>query len=258
MIDGPTLLAEALDAGVDIVELVGEPDASDHLLDRAAATGATVHRAAPGALAKATATVTPQPLAAIAPMDEPTVAEALAGLERPELVLALVAVNDPGNAGTLLRSADAVGTGAVLFCDDSVDPYNPKCVRAAAGSLFRLQVVRTTSGVEALRLLRDQGIRTVGTVARGGSRYDRADLTGPTAIVVGSEAHGLPAEVESQLDEHVSIPMRAPVESLNVAMAGTLVCFEAMRQRSDRPAGHLNPPNPLDDARPSGAGCSAA
>ena len=268
VVDGPTLLAELLDADIPVSDVVAEPDAPGDLLDRASSQGAVVHRAAAGALARVTTTTTPQPVAAITRFEEPPVDQALAGIEHPELVLVLVAVNDPGNAGTLLRSADAVGAGAVVFCDDAVDPYNPKCVRATAGSLFRLRVVRSAPAGVACAALAARGVRRVGTVARGGDPYDQVDLTGPTAVVVGSEAHGLPAGLGDQLDAMVRIPMRGPVESLNVAMAGTVVCFEALRQRRAvhaAAAGTPTPtptttssPNPLDGARPSGAGCSAA
>ena len=146
----------------------------------------------------------------------------------------LSGVNDPGNAGTLLRSADAAGVDLVVFCDDSVDPYNPKCVRAAAGSLFRIPTIRAADATATLKDLRAAGVRTLGLVARGGTDYDTVDYAVPSAVVVGSEAHGLPPTVESLVDEKVTIPMRGPIESLNVGMAGTIVCFEALRQRRNR------------------------
>jgi TrmH family RNA methyltransferase len=255
VIDGPKLVAEALAAGVALLEVVAEPDAPAELVERARGSGATVHRAPAGTLARVTATATPQPIAAIAVREDRALGPVLDGLDRPELVVVLVGVNDPGNAGTLLRSADAVGAGAVVFSDDAVDPYNPKCVRASAGSLFRVPVVRWDDAATLVAVLRERGLRSVGTVARGGRAYDEVDLTRPTAVVLGSEAHGLPDDVGAQLDERATIPMRAPVESLNVAMAGTLLCFEALRQRrgsQDRSR------NRLDDASSPGAGCSAA
>ena len=255
MIDGPTLLAEALDAGLGLDEVLAESGAPRALLDRAEAAGATVHLVHDGVLAKATDTVTPQPVVAVARFADLDLAGALDGASRPELVLVLAGVGTPGNAGTLLRSAEAAGAEVVVFSDDAVDPYNPKCVRASAGSLFRVSVVRSDAAAALVALLRERGLRSVGTVARGGRAYDEVDLTRPTAVVLGSEAHGLPDDVGAQLDERATIPMRAPVESLNVAMAGTLLCFEALRQRrgsQDRSR------NRLDDASSPGAGCSAA
>jgi len=224
VIDGPTLLAEALAAGVEITDVVAEPGAPADLL----AQVKIVHEVAAGTLARAVDTQHPQPVAAIArmPADPP--------LGTPQLALVAVGVNDPGNAGTLLRSADAAGVDLVVFCDDSVDPYNPKCVRASAGSLFRVPTVRAAGAVETLRDLRASGVRTLGLVARRGTAYDTIDYAVPSAVVVGSEAHGLPPTVESLVDEKVTIPMRGPIESLNVGMAGTIVCFETLRQRRNR------------------------
>jgi TrmH family RNA methyltransferase len=256
VIDGPTLVAEALDAGVPLDELLAEPAAPRALLDRAEAAGATVHLVQDGVLARATDTVTPQPVAAVARFAEPTVAEALDGLRRPELVLVLAGVNDPGNAGTLLRSAEAAGAEAVVFCDDAVDPYGPKSVRASAGSLFRLRVVRSTTSAAVLVALRDHGVRSLGTVARDGTAYDAVDLTGPTALVLGSEAHGLAPALQADLDALVTIPMRGGAESLNVGMAGTIICFEALRQR--RAAEPKPSTYPLDGRPSAGAGFSAA
>ena len=147
------------------------------------------------------------------------------------LALVLVGVSDPGNAGTLLRSAEASGAGAVVFCDGSVDPFGPKCVRSSAGSVLRLAVARDGDSADALAACAAYGRRTVGTVVRVGTPYDTVDLRGPVALVLGNEAHGLPPGVADAVDEAVTIPMAGRAESLNVAMAGTVLCFEALRQR---------------------------
>ena len=104
-------------------------------------------------------------------------------------------------------------------------------VRASAGSIFTLDVVVADSLCDALERLRTAGYAVVATVARGGDAYDGVDLTGPVAVIVGNEAHGLPDEVVADLDLAVTIPMPGPTESLNVAMAGTIICFEVLRQR---------------------------
>jgi TrmH family RNA methyltransferase len=258
VIDGPTLVAEALDAGVRLDELLAEPDAPRDLLDWAAAAGATVQLVQDGVLARATDTVTPQPVAAVARFDDTSTERVLDGLARPELVLVLAGVNDPGNAGTLLRSAEASGAEAVVFCDDAVDPYNPKCVRGSAGALFRLRVVRSTTSDAAVAALRAHGARSLGTVARDGTPYDEVDLTGPTALVLGSEAHGLAPQLQANLDALVTIPMRGGAESLNVGMAGTIICFEALRQRRAAETEAAPSPNRLDGRPSPGAGFSAA
>ncbi len=252
VIDGPTLLAEALDAGVRIDEVVGEPGCPQALLDRAAAAGAVVRRTGDGVLARVVDAVTPQRVAAVARLADRPPSEA-AGAAGP-LALVLVGVSDPGNAGTLLRSAEAAGGGAVLFCDGSVDPFGPKCVRSSAGSVFRLAVTRQGGSGEALAALAAAGLRRVATRARGAPPYDAADLGGPVALVLGSEAHGLPRAVVDAVDEVVSIPMAGRTESLNVGMAGTVLCFEALRQRRSRRGG--GPTNRLDATPPQAAGCT--
>jgi TrmH family RNA methyltransferase len=243
VIDGPTLLAEALDAGVEVTDVVAEPDCPLELFDRAALAGAAVYRSSAGALGRFVDTVTPQRVAAIARIDDRTPGQAAAAAG--PLALVLVGVSDPGNAGTLLRSAEAAGAGAVLFCDGSVDPFGPKCVRSSAGSLFRLAVTRATDSDAALAALAARGIPTVATLARDAPPYDAADLVGPVALVLGNEAHGLPAAVAGAVDRTVTIPMAGRTESLNVGMAGTVLCFEALRQRRA---------NRLDGATPRAAG----
>lgn len=231
MIDGPVLLAEALDAGVVVTDVFATDDAPQALLDRAEAAGAAVHLVTAAVLARASDAVTPNAVAAIARRVEISLQEAVARAAAGPLALVLAGVTDPGNAGTLVRTAEASGAAAVLFCGASVDPSSPKCVRAAAGALFRLPVAGGGETIEVLEQLRGAGVTTAATVVRGGQPYDRADLGGPLAIVLGPEAHGLPDEVVDAVDLRLTIPMAGPTESLNVAMAGTVLCFEALRQR---------------------------
>jgi RNA methyltransferase, TrmH family len=247
VIDGPTLLGDALDAGVPVHEVVAEVRCPADLLARAAEAGATVRSVADGVLARVTDTVTPQPVAAIGRFADvsPGTAASAAG----PLALVLVGVRDPGNAGTLLRSAEAAGAGAVLFCDGSVDPYGPKCVRASAGSVFRVAVTRSGDAGEVLACLADAGLGTLATVARGARPYDEVDLADPVALVLGSEAHGLPADVAARVERAVTIPMVGRTESLNVGMAGTILCFESLRQRRQRDQAS-DQGNRLDATRP--------
>jgi TrmH family RNA methyltransferase len=247
VIDGPTLLRDALDAGVPLGEVVAEAQCPADLLARAAEAGATVRSVDDGVLARVTDTVTPQPVAAIARFAD--VAPATAAAAAGPLALVLVGVRDPGNAGTLLRSAEAAGAGAVLFCDGSVDPYGPKCVRASAGSVFRVAVTRSGGAVEALACLASAGLATLATVARGARSYDEVDLADPVALVLGNEAHGLPGDVAVRVERAVSIPMVGRTESLNVGMAGTILCFESLRQRRQRDQAS-DQGNRLDATRP--------
>lgn len=231
MIDGPTLLGEALRAGQMVQEVFTDGSTDPELLDRARVAGATVHEVLPQVLARAVDTVTPNGVAAIAARAPATLQSVLAAAAQGPLTLVLCDVSDPGNAGTLLRAAEAAGATAVLFCGSSVDPTNAKCVRASAGALFHVEWAEGEDALTMVEALRATGVPSAASVVRGGHPYDTADLRGPVAIFVGSEAHGLPAEVAEAVDLPLTIPMVGRSESLNVAMAGTLLCFEALRQR---------------------------
>jgi TrmH family RNA methyltransferase len=173
-------------------------------------------------------TVTPQGLLAICdfvdvPLDEVVAAS-------PRLVALLANVRDPGNAGTVLRTADAAGADAVVFADASVDPYNGKCVRASAGSLFHLPVVAGTRLARSVAALREAGLRIVAADGRAGVTLDdpgtREALAAPTAWLFGNEAWGLPQELLALADNSVAVPIYGRAESLNLAAAAA-VCMYA-------------------------------
>lgn len=233
VLEGAKLLSEALDAGTTLEAVYVDAAATGlgELLERAHAAGGRVHALQPGVLERVAGTVTPQPVIAVAPwLDVP-----LGRVTGADLVVVCVDVRDPGNAGTVLRCAEAAGAGAVVFCDGSVDVFNPKTVRASAGSLFHVPVVASGAPAEVLDRLGASGLRRVGTTARGGRAHDESDLSGPIAVVLGNEAHGLPPELGDRLDERITIPMAGRAESLNVGMAAAVICFEALRQRRRRP-----------------------
>jgi TrmH family RNA methyltransferase len=230
VVEGLKLVAAALDSEVEVEALFCEVDAGEaceQVVEGAIEAGVAVHRLGVGSLARIADTVTPQPLVAVAR----TTAVGIEAAVGADLVLVLVDVGDPGNAGTLLRTADSAGAGAVVLLGDSVDPFNPKSVRASAGAVFTLPIVVGHDVAEAVTALRRAGHRCLALSARGGRSYDDVDLTAMTAILLGSEAHGLPEAVVGMADEQVTIPMSGRTESLNVAMAGTIICFEARRQR---------------------------
>ncbi|HZQ84463.1 MAG TPA: RNA methyltransferase [Acidimicrobiales bacterium] len=225
VLEGEKLLTEAVNAGVSVESVYLAPGANvaDTLLGRAA----RVFDLAPGVMERVADTVSPQPVLAVAPyVDSP-----LDALESPTFVVVCVDLRDPGNAGTVLRSAEAAGADGVIFCVGAVDVYNPKTVRASAGSLFHVPVVAGGEPVSVVQALGQQGLRTLGASARGGTDYAATDLTGPLALVVGNEAHGLPADVAAALDDRITIPMAGRSESLNAGMATAVLCFEAARQR---------------------------
>lgn len=243
VIDGPVLLAEALAAGVRVERVFAEPDADDAVLTMAADAGARVVPVHAGVLAKTTSPLHPQPVAAIAVI--PADAADAAGRGGVPLVLVLVDVADPGNAGTLLRVAEAAGASAVAFAGDAVERWNPKVVRASAGSVFRMATSMTPDPDTLVAELRGRGLTIVVAAGGAGVPPEAVDLTRPVALVVGNEAHGVRPRVVAAADAVVSIPMAGAVESLNVAMAGTVLAFEAARQRrqlapTDQPGAGLS------------------
>jgi RNA methyltransferase, TrmH family len=235
VVEGAKVFAEALAAGVDIESvyldpnLIGADDALHALVEQAYAAGSRVYELEEGVLARVAGTVSPQGVLAIVPqIDVP-----LSRLHQlgADLVVVCVDVRDPGNAGTVLRSAEAAGAGGVVCCDGSVDIYNPKTVRASAGTLFHLPVVVGGGPADVLKQLGGWGLARLGAVATGGEQYTEADLARPIALVVGNEAHGLDDDARSGLDGLVTIPMAGRGESINVGMAAAVLCFEAARQR---------------------------
>jgi RNA methyltransferase, TrmH family len=232
VVEGAKVLSEALAAGARVEAVYAAPGAPAELLERAARAGARVHDLAPGVLERVAGTVTPQPVLAVVPyLDSP-----LDALRTADLLVVCVDVRDPGNAGTVLRSAEAAGAGGVIFSNGCVDVYNPKAVRASAGALFHVPVVTGVDAVSALERIGRWRVRRLACVATGGHDHTSVDLGRPTAFVLGNEATGLPAELVDSgvVDDGITIPMSGRAESLNVGMAAAVLCFEAARQRAQR------------------------
>ncbi len=185
---------------------------------------AAVHVVTPGVMDALAQTVSPQGIVGVAKVRDVPLASVLR--DSPRLVVVLAYARDPGNAGTILRTADAAGADAVVFPDESVDPYNPKCVRASAGSLFHLPVVDGGAVGDVLPALREAGLRVLATTADGGTLLHDADLSRPTAWVFGNEAWGLPDDVVEHCDDRVRVPIYGRAESLNLATAAA-VCLYA-------------------------------
>ena len=148
------------------------------------------------------------------------------------LGLAFDRPTSPGNIGTLIRSADAFGAGAMIVTGHAADPYDPKCVRATTGSLFALPVIREPSPLGVLTWARDNGIGIVGTDETGTTDIAAADLAQPSLLVIGNETTGLSAAWREACDVMVRIPITGSASSLNAANAGSVVLYEAARQRS--------------------------
>ena len=229
VLEGAKVVGEALRAGAALESVFVAPTGlDDPVVHEAYDAGIRVFRLGPGVLERVADTVTPQPVLAVAGLVHRPVAD----LQGESLAVVCVDVRDPGNLGTVLRSAEAFGAGAVICCDGTVDVYNPKCVRASAGSVFHVRLVAGGDPVEVLEQVGAHGLRRLGTVATGGTPAHAVDLARPTALVIGNEAHGVPASVAAGVDEWVTIPMVGRAESLNVGMATAVLCFEAARQRT--------------------------
>lgn len=172
-------------------------------------------------------TVTPAGLIAVCESPAVDLVEVLA--RAPKLIAAAVQISEPGNAGTLIRVADAMGAAAVIFVGNSVDPYNGKCLRASAGSIFSIPVVIAREAATAVAELQAAGLQLLATTVDGEVSLDDADLAAPTAWLFGPESHGLPADIAAAADHRVRIPMRGGAESLNVAAAAAICLYQSAR-----------------------------
>jgi RNA methyltransferase, TrmH family len=179
----------------------------------------------------AVATETPQGVAALVRLKQHELADVLAAPE--PLLVVCAGLQDPGNLGTIIRSAEAFDAAGVLLGEGTVSAFNPKVVRASAGSIFRLPLIRLELR-SALDTLRERGLRLLATSSHKGTPVDQAALTGPVAFFIGNEGAGLPRDILRQIEETVAIPHAARVESLNAGVAASIILYEAARQRRSR------------------------
>lgn len=228
MIEGPRAVLETLASSLAVEDVFVTEDLSQRS-DIEAAAGSRSIVVTEKVLRAMSDTDSPQGVVAVA--TRPGI-DLRSAVDRATLVLVLAGVRDPGNAGTLLRSAMAAGADAVVFTDESVDPFGPKTVRASAGAIARLPIVEEPHLDAVVQALHEAGLRVLATEASGPPAYE-LDLAAPVAFVLGNEAWGLPAGSQDAMDGRVGIPMPGPVESLNVGIAGSLLLFEALRQRRD-------------------------
>jgi TrmH family RNA methyltransferase len=233
--EGPQAVREAV-AGGWMNELFATPEALSRHADIVSdAGGSRISPITEKALAGLTDTRHPQGMVAVCDYLDVPLEPALAAAR---LVVVLAEISDPGNAGTVLRTADAAGADAVVFTDRSVDPYNGKCVRSSAGSLFHLDVVRGGEPSDVLRAASDAGLRVLAADLRGADDLDElADaggLAGPTCWLFGSEAHGLPAELAAAADVRVRVPIHGRAESLNLAAAAAVCLYSSARAMRGR------------------------
>jgi TrmH family RNA methyltransferase len=222
--EGPNLVEAALRRG-----LVSEVFATESASARFGAmlVDVPVHLVTERAAKALSDTVTPVGLVAVCSVPDVALADVIAN--RPRLVAVAVEISEPGNAGTLIRIADAMGADAVVLAANSVDPYNGKCLRASAGSIFSIPVITEPDGLRAVSTLAEAGLQVLATTVDGEVSLDEADLSGPTAWLFGPEAHGLPADLAARATHRVRIPMPGHAESLNVASAAAICLYQSAR-----------------------------
>lgn len=236
VVEGAQAVSEASRTPGILLELLVTAEAENRhgrLVEEVRAGGAQVYRVSREVMSELAQTVTPQGLLGICRFLDMPLGDALA--REPALLVVLAHVRDPGNAGTVLRAADAAGAGAVVFTEASVDPYNGKCVRASAGSLFHLPIVLGGGVVSIVESLRGAGIRVMAAAGEGARTIDAAlddgTLAAPTAWVFGNEAWGLPAEARENADETLRVPIHGHAESLNLAAAAAVCLYTSARAR---------------------------
>jgi TrmH family RNA methyltransferase len=240
--EGPQAVSEALAEDDAVVELFCSTDLSGRaaeLADLGRDKGLVVTEVSRDVMTALAQTVTPQGILAVARFRDVTLEAVLA--PSPLLVPILAAVRDPGNAGTVLRAADAAGADAVVFADASVDPYNPKCVRASAGSLFHLPFVAGVPAADAVAAAQAAGLTVLAAAATDDADDidaldDKGGLSGPTAWLFGNEAWGLPEHLQELADRVVRVPIHGRAESLNLATAAA-VCLYASARAQRRSGG---------------------
>jgi len=235
-IEGPNLLEEALRAGLR-VPCVFVAQGWEHLLEDCEIPRETEILALPKELLNdALTTETPQPIAALVEPPDWTWAHFLdTHRKTASLVLVLAGLQDPGNLGTILRSAEAFGADGVISLPGTVSAWNPKAVRASAGSLFRLPML-TASAEECFAHLRQANVKIWTTTVHAAEPADLVNLAGPIALLIGNEGNGVPEELAAKADGALTIPCPGPVESLNASVAASVLLYEAARQRSVRSA----------------------
>jgi TrmH family RNA methyltransferase len=231
-IEGPNLLREAIRAGLKIETVFVAEGFEGMLAEMELPNEIDVLQFPREVLDSALTTEAPQPVAALVGFPAWTWNDLLEShTDTAPLVIVLAALQDPGNLGTILRSAEAFGATGVVSLPGTVSPWNPKAVRASAGSVFRVPLVESNAD-ECFSRLRSTGLRVLTTAVREAEFATSTHLVGPTALLIGNEGNGVPEELASHCDGAITIPMPGSVESLNAAVAASVLLYESARQRA--------------------------
>lgn len=229
LVEGPRAVAEAEGALTKL--FVTESAAADHaaLVRQAGADGVEVLTVTERVLASLADTVAPQGMVGVAEQAQPALDTVL---DAAGFVVVCWQVRDPGNVGAVVRTADAAGADGVVTTSGSVDVRNPKAVRASAGSIFHLPIACDADPDALVAACRSRGVALVAADGQGPTPHTEVDFRRPTALVLGTEAHGLPAAVTAAADVVAHVPIHGRAESLNLAATAAVLCYEAARQRS--------------------------
>jgi len=237
LLEGEHLVAEALASGIAIDTIaIAErrlATAAARLADRVESAGGEALRVPEPVMAALSPAKEPSGIVAIARMAHASLEDTLRSA--PQLLVVLAGIQDAGNVGAIVRAADGCGATGIITTDGTADPFGWKALRGAMGSTFRLPVAVHQPLAATVDSLKRRQIAIVAAVPRGGTMLPDARLRGPLAIVLGAEGAGLPDEIAKAAGERVTIPMRAPVESFNVAITAALILYEAARQREHGP-----------------------
>lgn len=230
-IEGMRLVEDALASRIEVAALLVSASGEEHLSRLRAGPPPNVPllRTTDRLFAGVADTQTPQGIAALVRPRATRFDDLVRGLA---LVVVLAGVQDPGNVGTILRSAEAFGASGVVAAKGTAHPFSPKALRASAGSALRLPVASGLALPVVLAQLRMAGLRLYAASLHGTLPPAQADLRAPSALIIGNEGAGLPAEIERSADVLLQIPIEAPVDSLNAAVAASVLLYEAARQRN--------------------------
>jgi TrmH family RNA methyltransferase len=230
-IEGVRLVEDALHSRIEVAALLVSSSGEGHLsrIRPALPPDAPLLRTTDRLFAGVADTQTPQGIAALVRPRATQFDDLVRGLA---LVVVLAGVQDPGNVGTILRSAEAFGASGAVAAKGTAHAFSPKALRASAGSALRLPVVSGLALPVALAQLRMAGLKLYAASLRGTLPPARADLRAPSALIIGNEGAGVPAEIERSVDALLQIPIEAPVDSLNAAVAASVLLYEAARQRN--------------------------
>ena len=229
-VEGPNLLEEALRSGLAVDCIFAAREDEKLLKDLRIGPEMEVLLLPRELLAKALATEAPQPIAALVKPPDWTWAHLLPEHSRAGLIVVLAGLQDPGNVGTILRSAEAFGASGIVSLPGTVSAWNSKAVRASAGSVFRVPVIAADER-KCFGELREAGVKVLATTVRKAELALDFDLTGPSAIIIGNEGSGVPDSLAARADARITISCPGPVESLNAAVAASVLLYEASRQR---------------------------